>query len=64
MKLMFKKLYVFECNKLEFVEEKSLILQIVLSFKKLTKSHFLEDIFGLSNGISPSNIGCFLVELW
>jgi len=48
-----------ECYKPEFLEEKQLILQ---NFQKSVKPLF-KGLKGLSNGILPSKIGCFLVEL-
>jgi hypothetical protein len=61
-----KKLYVFKWNKPEFVclEEKPLILQIILTFQKQLQKPLFRGHLWLSNGISPSRIGFFLYEIW
>jgi hypothetical protein len=56
-------LFAFEFNKLIFLEEKQHFNKIYFIFKKLIKP-FLRGHLGLSNGISPSRIGGFLIELW
>jgi hypothetical protein len=44
--------------------EKPIILQIILTFQKQLDWLLFRGHFGLSNGISPSGIGCFLLEMW
>jgi len=56
-------LHAFEYNKPKFSEQKSLILQIVLNFQKLERPLFIGHL-GLSKGISPSQIGRFLIKIW